>query len=109
MHFKRRPIRARAECAPLPIRAAGIDSVPLRISSDRVVLYGIALFVFGALPALLGYPGDWQRFWAGGATVGTSALFNQGDHIAFQAAHGIGTGTGLIRRPLLGPFSPPRT
>jgi len=66
--------------------------VPLRLSPDRVVLYGIALFVFGALPALLGHPGDWQRFWAGGATVGTSALFDQGEHISFQATHGIGTG-----------------
>ncbi len=69
-----------------------MTGVPLRISPDRVVLYGIALFVFGALPALLGHPGDWQRFWAGGATVGTSALFNEGEHIAFQAARGIGTG-----------------
>ena len=66
--------------------------MPLRISADRVVLYGITLFAFGALPALLGHPGDWQRFWAGGATVGTSALFNEGEHLAFQAARGIGTG-----------------
>jgi hypothetical protein len=69
-----------------------MTGVPLRISPDRLILYGIALLAFGALPALLGHPGDWQRFWAGGATVGTSALFNEGEHIAFQAAHGIGTG-----------------
>jgi len=66
--------------------------VPLRIGADRVGLYGVALLLFGALPALLGHPGDWQRFWAGGATVGTSALFNEADHLAFQAARGIGTG-----------------
>ncbi len=66
--------------------------MPLRISADRVLLYGIALFLFGTLPALLGHPGDWQRFWAGGATVGTSALFNEGEHLAFQATRGIGTG-----------------
>lgn len=69
-----------------------MTSVPLRVSPDRVVLYGVALLIFGALPALLGHPGDWQRFWAGGATVGTSALFNEGEHLAFQAARGIGTG-----------------
>ena len=66
--------------------------MPLRIGADRVGLYGVALLLFGALPALLGHPGDWQRFWAGGATVGTSALFNEADHLAFQAARGIGTG-----------------
>ena len=38
-----------------------------------------------------GTPSDWQRFWAGGATVGTSALFNEGEHLAFQATRGIGT------------------
>jgi hypothetical protein len=69
-----------------------VTSVPVRISSDRVTLYGATLFVFGALPALLGHPGDWQRFWAGGATVGTSALFSEAEHLAFQSAHGIGTG-----------------
>jgi len=63
-----------------------------RQGADRVGLYGVALLLFGALPALLGHPGDWQRFWAGGATVGTSALFNEADHLAFQAARGIGTG-----------------
>lgn len=56
------------------------------------MLYGSTLFLFGTLPAWLGHPGDWQRFWAGGATVGTSALFNEGEHLAFQAARGIGTG-----------------
>jgi hypothetical protein len=66
--------------------------VPLRIAADRVGLYGVALLLFGMLPALLGHPGDWQRFWAGGATVGTSALFNEGAHLAFQAARGIGPG-----------------
>jgi hypothetical protein len=76
----------------LPIDTGGIDGVPLRISPDREVLYGFTLLAFGALPALLGHPGDWQRFWAGGATVGTSALFNEGKHLAFQAAHGIGPG-----------------
>lgn len=66
--------------------------MPLRLSPDRVVLYGVTLFVFGMLPALLGHPGDWQRFWAGGATVGTSALFNEAEHLGFQTARGIGMG-----------------
>ena len=35
------------------------------------------MFSSGRLPAWLGHPGDWQRFWAGGATVGTPALFNE--------------------------------
>jgi hypothetical protein len=68
------------------------DDVPLRISADRVWVYGITLLLLGALPAWLGHPGDWQRFWAGGATVGTPALFNEREHLAFQASHGIGTG-----------------
>ena len=80
--------------------------MPLRLSPDRVALYGIALFVFGTLPAWLGHPGDWQRFWAGGATVGTSALFNQGEHIAFQAAHGIGTGIWTYPPAFAWPFLP---
>jgi hypothetical protein len=78
--------------APLPTGAAERNGVPLRIPADRVGLYGVALILFGTLPALLGHPGDWQRFWAGGATVGTSALFNEGEHLVFQAARGIGTG-----------------
>ncbi len=66
--------------------------MPLRISADRVWIYGGTLLLLGALPAWLGHPGDWQRFWAGGATVGTPALFNEREHLAFQTSHGIGTG-----------------
>lgn len=66
--------------------------MPLRISVERLWLYGIVLFVLGALPALIAYPGDWPRFWAGGATVGTSALVDQTQHIAFQVAHGMRIG-----------------
>ena len=65
--------------------------MPLRISADRVVLYGITLFVFGA-PGVARAPRRLAALWAGGATVGTSALFNEGEHLAFQAARGIGTG-----------------
>jgi hypothetical protein len=72
--------------------------MPLRISAERVWLYGTALFVFGALPAFItsafiAPPGDWQRFWAGGATAGTSALLDENQHIAFQRAHGIDLGS----------------
>ena len=38
-----------------------------------------------------GTPGDWQRFWAAGATVGTLSALQRGEHLAFQAARGIGT------------------
>ena len=65
--------------------------MPLRISRDRVWLYGITLFVLGALPAVLAYPSDWQRFWAAGATAGTTALLNVEQHAAFQRAHGMST------------------
>jgi hypothetical protein len=65
--------------------------VPLRISRDRVWLYGITLLVLAVLPAVLAYPSDWQRFWAAGATAGTTALLNVEQHAAFQRAHGMST------------------
>ncbi len=73
-------------------RCGYTENVPLRISADRVWVYGGTLLLLGALPAWLGHPGDWQRFWAGGATVGTPALFNEAAHLAFQEARHIGTG-----------------
>ena len=66
--------------------------VPLRISSQRIWLYGSALFVLGLLPAILAHPGDWPRFWAAGATVGTGTLLDPSSHIAYQIAHGLSTG-----------------
>jgi hypothetical protein len=68
-----------------------MTSVPLRISRDRVWFYGIALLVLAALPAVLAYPSDWQRFWAAGATAGTATLLNVEQHAAFQSAHGMST------------------
>lgn len=69
-----------------------MQDVPLRISVERVWLFGAAFFAFGVIPAFLAYPGDWGRFWAGGATVGTSALLDKNEHLAFQAAHGTSLG-----------------
>ena len=75
---------------------------PLRLSSDRVWLYGLTLVAIGLLPLLL-FPNvnhrhwfwpalwdsDWSYFAAGGATVGTPALLGQ-QHIAWQLEHGFG-------------------
>jgi len=65
--------------------------VPLRISAERVWLFGIVLLAFGVALAFVAYPSDWQRFWAAGATVGTTALMNMAQHAAFQQAHGMST------------------
>lgn len=53
------------------------------------VVWGVALFALSILPAQALAPGDWPRFWAGGATVGTTALFNEAQHLAFQRVHGL--------------------
>jgi Glycosyltransferase family 87 len=74
------------------VRNTVTRSAPLGISVKRLWPYGVVLFVFGLLPALVAYPGDWERFWAGGATVGTSALLDTNQHVAFQGAHGTSLG-----------------
>lgn len=69
-----------------------VATLPLRLSAERIPLYGAAFFALAALPAYVAYPGDWERFWAGGATAGTSALLNQHQHTTFQLAHGTSVG-----------------
>lgn len=67
--------------------------IPLRVSRDRVVVYGTAIFSAGLWQLLRNTfhdadRGDWAFFWAGGATAGTSALLDPHLHILFELAHG---------------------
>jgi hypothetical protein len=66
-----------------------VDDIPLRLSLDRVRLYGTALAIIGCAPLLRVYPGDWPTFWFAGATVGTSALIDPRARAAFQLAHNL--------------------
>jgi Glycosyltransferase family 87 len=71
--------------------------MPIRISRDRVVLYGAALFLAGLWQLVRNAVhdpnfADWAFFWTGGATVGTRALLDPGLHIAFERAHGFQSG-----------------
>jgi hypothetical protein len=67
-------------------------SVPLRMTASGVVLWGVVLFALSVAPIHFLAPADWPRFWAGGATVGTSALFNEAQHQAFQQGHRLPAG-----------------
>lgn len=72
-------------------------TAPLRISSDRILIYGLLLVLIGFLPWILvrqwfhdvAYVGDLGNFWSAGATVGTTALANVSEHFAWQTAHGL--------------------
>jgi len=68
--------------------------VPIRVSRERVVLYGSALFLFGLWQLVRNTlhdlsHADWSCFWVGGATVGTKTLLDPGLHYAFAHAHGL--------------------
>lgn len=76
------------------------SGAPLRLSRDRVRLYGGTLILLGFLPLLL-FPNmdgnrwrwsvlwgsDWAYFVGGGATVGTHDLLGP-RHVAWETAHG---------------------
>ena len=67
--------------------------VPIRVSRDRVFLYGATFFVLGLWQIVrdaVHNPrvSDWTDFWSGGATVGTPALLTPSLRFAFQVAHG---------------------
>jgi hypothetical protein len=70
-------------------------SLPIRVSRDRIVLYGSAVFLIGLWQLVrntLGdYPNfaDWSCFWVGGATAGTPALLDPNLHFAFALTHGL--------------------
>lgn len=69
-------------------------TLPLRVSRDRIILYGSALFLIGLWQLIINALhdpnlADWPCFWVGGATVGTHALLDPNLHAAFAQAHGI--------------------
>jgi hypothetical protein len=68
--------------------------VPIRVSRDRVVLYGSALFFFGLWQLVRNTlhdlsHADWSCFWVGGATVGTKMLLDPTLHYPFAHALGL--------------------
>jgi Glycosyltransferase family 87 len=68
--------------------------LPLRISRDRIVLYGLVIFIAGLYQLVMmdlfaRNRGDWSAFWSGGATVGTATLTDPKLHCGFQYAHGL--------------------
>lgn len=66
-------------------------SFPLRISQERIWLYGIVLVFFGLVTLLLAsrlWLGDWAYFVGGGATVGTRDLIGP-RHVAWAIRHGL--------------------
>jgi len=73
-------------------------AAPLRVSPDRVALYGtffaalvsIRFILDPAYFRVVAYRGDIGNFWSVGATVGSPALANVALHIAWQNAHGLG-------------------
>ncbi len=71
--------------------------LPLRVSPERAVLYGAALFAIGLWQLVritLRDPNfaDWAFFWTGGATAGTRALLDPELHFAFERSHGFQNG-----------------
>ena len=71
--------------------------MPLRISRDRVAIYGAALFAIGLWQLVRNTVrdpnfADWAFFWTGGATAGTRALLDPQLHLAFERAHGLQAG-----------------
>jgi hypothetical protein len=69
----------------------------LRISRDRIVLYGSAIFIAGLYQLVVQVVrdlnrSDWSSIWSGGATVGTPALMDPKLHCAFQQAHHVWCG-----------------
>jgi hypothetical protein len=65
--------------------------IPLRLSRDRVWLYGGVLVLLGHLRLILAprlWKGDWAYFVAGGATAGTPDLLGP-RHVAWEVSHGV--------------------
>lgn len=71
--------------------------LPLRISRDRVLLYGAVLAAIVSLPFLIfpswfhdvAFRGDFANFWSAGANAGSAALLDPSALFAWQRAHGI--------------------
>ncbi len=71
--------------------------LPLRISNDRIVLYGVMLALIASTPFIIfptwfhdvAYRGDFANFWSAGSNVGTTRLLDAAALAAWQTAHGI--------------------
>ncbi len=73
------------------------EAVPLRLSRERIALYGALLVVVASSPFIIfpqwfldvAYRGDFANFWSAGATAGTSLLTNFHALSAWQHARHI--------------------
>ncbi|MGZ3498744.1 MAG: glycosyltransferase family 87 protein [Vulcanimicrobiaceae bacterium] len=73
----------------------GESGVPLRLSRDRIWLYGIGCAIIVSLPFILlrqwfqdvSSRADFANYWSAGATVGSSALTDVRQHTFWQLAH----------------------
>jgi hypothetical protein len=68
--------------------------VPLRLTTERVWLFGAMLAIIVSLPYIwlpwfheIAYRGDFANFWSAGATVGTPILTDRSRLAAWQIAH----------------------
>ena len=66
--------------------------MPIRVNPALAIVFALASIALALLPLSALYPGDWPRFWAGGATAGTAILMDPHLHVAFQVAHGLAAG-----------------
>lgn len=67
---------------------------PLRLSRERILLYGAALTVLCLVQVRFVVAqryGDWSAFWSAGATAGTRDLLDAQRHAAWQQAHHVTT------------------
>jgi hypothetical protein len=67
-----------------------VTASPLRLSRERIVLYGSALAVLCLIQVRFvaaQHFGDWSAFWAAGATAGTADLLDPQRHGAWLASH----------------------
>jgi hypothetical protein len=67
-----------------------VNASPLRLSYDRIVLYGTLIALLCAIQVRFVVAqrfGDWSAFWAAGATAGTHDLLDPRRHAAWQLGH----------------------
>jgi hypothetical protein len=76
-------------------RACEAHAAPLKVSRERIWLYGATLAGIALIPLLTiprffsitAYHEDWGNFWAAGATVGTQRLLDPTLHGMWQVTH----------------------
>ncbi len=71
-----------------------MNAAPLRLSTERVVMYGalLTLICLAQIRFVVAQGfGDWRSFWAAGSTAGTPSLLDPHSHAIWQTAHHVPT------------------